>query len=368
MLITCCHLISDSSKISKEGTKGSNGEFVLPLESTSSSLLGNTEGEASTQFNGIKSPSSSTVLSSDMGNAASGRPSLLKFSEQSVKVTDVSSEIPESIQQSREQNITEGDMFKAIYSASYISPSMQPNFERSSQSQVTQEDRMTKEDSTRDQRYNKDGPVNVSSIFNTGVLEEKEKMEERKKEQEQFTMRNKLVNNFSEEDFNRKGKLNSVMPPLSKKSHENPTHILINDNAEDVRTVKLPLRSAESSSQTLDQAEEINNLNDVHDGTAHHGDINVNDSLFNDKAELKAEVEMLREELREAAALEVSLYSVVAEHGSSSNKVHAPARRLSRFYFHACRVGSPALKASAAQSAVSGFVLVSKACGNDVPR
>ena len=94
----------------------------------------------------------------------------------------------------------------------------------------------------------------------------------------------------------------------------------------------------------------------------------MNGSFHNNETELKAEVEMLQEELREAAALEVSMYSVIAEHGSSSNKVHAPARRLSRFYFHACRVGSPATMATAAQSAVSGFVLVSKACGNDVPR
>ncbi|KAJ8566911.1 hypothetical protein K7X08_019119 [Anisodus acutangulus] len=40
---------------------------------------------------------------------------------------------------------------------------------------------------------------------------------------------------------------------------------------------------------------------------------------------------MAEGELREAAAIEVVLYSVVAEHGSSTNKVHAPARRLSRW-------------------------------------
>nr|XP_023903191.1 uncharacterized protein LOC112015061 [Quercus suber]POE46687.1 hypothetical protein CFP56_65725 [Quercus suber] len=91
-------------------------------------------------------------------------------------------------------------------------------------------------------------------------------------------------------------------------------------------------------------------------------------SFSDDKVELKSKIETLEEELREAAAVEVSLYSVVAEHGSSAIKVHAPARRLSRFYLHACKARSPAKRASAARTAVSGLVLVAKACGNDVPR
>ncbi|KAJ4844886.1 hypothetical protein Tsubulata_016458 [Turnera subulata] len=85
-------------------------------------------------------------------------------------------------------------------------------------------------------------------------------------------------------------------------------------------------------------------------------------------AELESKVEMLEEELMEAAAVEVGLYSVVAEHGSSANKVLAPARRLSRFYLHASKSGSLAKRASAARAIISGLVLVSKACGNDVPR
>ncbi|PIN07683.1 hypothetical protein CDL12_19748 [Handroanthus impetiginosus] len=90
--------------------------------------------------------------------------------------------------------------------------------------------------------------------------------------------------------------------------------------------------------------------------------------LSDGKNEWKTRVEMLEEELREAAVIEVALYSIVAEHSSSGNKVHAPARRLSRFYNNACRAGSQARRASAARAAVSGLVLVSKACGNDVMR
>lgn len=87
---------------------------------------------------------------------------------------------------------------------------------------------------------------------------------------------------------------------------------------------------------------------------------------FKDEWELK--IKMLEEELRETATLEVALYSVVAEHGSSANKVHTPARRLSRFYLHACKAKSIVKQASAARAAISGLLLVSKACGNDVPR
>ncbi|PIM99346.1 hypothetical protein CDL12_28163 [Handroanthus impetiginosus] len=48
---------------------------------------------------------------------------------------------------------------------------------------------------------------------------------------------------------------------------------------------------------------------------------------------LEHRMEILEGELREAAAIEVSVYSVVAEHGRSMSKVHAPARRLSRLTF-----------------------------------
>lgn len=82
---------------------------------------------------------------------------------------------------------------------------------------------------------------------------------------------------------------------------------------------------------------------------------------------LEQRVKVLENELRESAAIEVSLYSVVAEHVSSINKVHAPARRLSRLYLHATKE-SFSRRASSARSIVSGLVLVAKACGNDVPR
>ncbi|CAN4082975.1 unnamed protein product [Withania somnifera] len=90
--------------------------------------------------------------------------------------------------------------------------------------------------------------------------------------------------------------------------------------------------------------------------------------LSKSRPESESRVQMLEDELKEAAAIEVGLYSVVAEHGTSVNKVHTPSRRLARFYLHAWRTKSPAKQASAARAAVSGLALVSKACGSDVPR
>ncbi|WMV19184.1 hypothetical protein MTR67_012569 [Solanum verrucosum] len=84
--------------------------------------------------------------------------------------------------------------------------------------------------------------------------------------------------------------------------------------------------------------------------------------------EMESRLEKLEEELREVAALEIALYSVVSEHGSSAHKLHTPARRLSRLYLHACKYLSQDKRATVAKNTVSGLVLVAKSCGNDVAR
>ncbi|XP_042496205.1 uncharacterized protein LOC122075300 [Macadamia integrifolia] len=84
--------------------------------------------------------------------------------------------------------------------------------------------------------------------------------------------------------------------------------------------------------------------------------------------EMERRIEKLEDELREIAALEISLYSIVPEHGSSAHKVHTPARRLSRIYIHACKHWTRIKQASVARNTVSGLVLIAKSCGNDVPR
>ena len=84
--------------------------------------------------------------------------------------------------------------------------------------------------------------------------------------------------------------------------------------------------------------------------------------------ELVSKIDKLEQELREVAALEVSLYSVVPEHGSSAHKLHTPARRLSRLYIHASKFWSEDKRASAAKTIASGLVLVAKSCSNDASR
>lgn len=84
--------------------------------------------------------------------------------------------------------------------------------------------------------------------------------------------------------------------------------------------------------------------------------------------EVDERIERLEQELREVAALEISIYSVVPEHGSSAHKVHTPARRLARLFIHASKYWSANRKATVAKNIISGLVLVAKSCGNDVSR
>ncbi|KAM3217223.1 hypothetical protein P3L10_026666 [Capsicum annuum] len=76
--------------------------------------------------------------------------------------------------------------------------------------------------------------------------------------------------------------------------------------------------------------------------------------LSKSRPESESRIQMLEEELKEAPAIEVALYSVVAKHGSLMNKVPTPARRLARFYLHAWRTKSPAKQASTTRACVSG--------------
>ncbi|XP_019187929.1 PREDICTED: uncharacterized protein LOC109182259 isoform X2 [Ipomoea nil] len=125
--------------------------------------------------------------------------------------------------------------------------------------------------------------------------------------------------------------------------------------------VKQTTDEASSSAQSFGSDDETVN-------TAEHFDHEDRAALEQQVQEMESRIEKLEEELREVAALEVALYSVVPEHGNSAHKVHTPARRLSRLYIHACKYWSQDKRATVARNVVSGLVLVSKSCGNDVPR
>jgi len=103
---------------------------------------------------------------------------------------------------------------------------------------------------------------------------------------------------------------------------------------------------------------------DIEDKVVDHGKSVVGQG----NGELVLKIDKLEHELREVAALEVSLYSVVPEHGSSAHKLHTPARRLSRLYIHASKFWSEDKRASVAKSIASGLVLVAKSSSNDASR
>ncbi|KAL6969297.1 hypothetical protein U1Q18_029017 [Sarracenia purpurea var. burkii] len=151
---------------------------------------------------------------------------------------------------------------------------------------------------------------------------------------------------------------------------------IANNKLKHTKSVQLPFSPAKAFgfsdlTRNIEKATEVDNFERADSSAADNAATEGNkpsDGFSDSKDECKSRIEMLEEELREAAVVEASLYSIVAEHGSSPNKVHAPARRLSRFYLHACRGTAHAKRANAARAAVSGLVLVSKSCGNDVPR
>ncbi|XP_065873857.1 uncharacterized protein [Euphorbia lathyris] len=143
-----------------------------------------------------------------------------------------------------------------------------------------------------------------------------------------------------------------------------------NNQSENKVQLKSEVEISSASANKIQNMEKANEI-DIHKvggSSAQYEEAKKPSSFSGSKVELGSKVGMLEEELMEAAVVEVGLYSVVAEHGSSTNKVHAPARRLSRFYLHVCKGRSPVKSASAARTIISGLVLVSKACGNDVTR
>lgn len=217
---------------------------------------------------------------------------------------------------------------------------------------------------------------------NISILEYKEKKEQHGNGQDnqifelkKNSLDDKLGSKFPEGTSKREIKLRSNTLANSWTSLEAQRGIVTSDKLKHVKS-QLHFEPAKSnrlldSSEFMAKEKKNDISKDVYKAgmnNAHNAREETTKGFSNSNVGLEFKIEMLQEELREAALLEVGLYSVVAEHGSSTNKVHTPARRLSRFYFHACRAMSIAKRASAARSAISGLVLVSKACGNDVPR
>uniref|UniRef100_A0A5B6YXZ7 C2 NT-type domain-containing protein n=1 Tax=Davidia involucrata TaxID=16924 RepID=A0A5B6YXZ7_DAVIN len=226
-------------------------------------------------------------------------------------------------------------------------------------------------------RWSKNGLLDATTIndVHVGSVERKEKKEQREDgqdkqilEEKRHSSENKQVDKFSQDDISKRRTLRSDTLTFTRRG----LGVQGNNKLKHVKSVQLPFGSAKpigfsGNSQNVRKAKEIDTMEDDHSNATGNATAARN-GFGDDRIEWKSKIELLEEELRETAALEAALYSIVAEHGSSANKVHAPARRLSRFYLHACKARSQAKRASAARAAVSGLVLVSKACGNDVPR
>ncbi|XP_002526750.2 uncharacterized protein LOC8278976 [Ricinus communis] len=170
--------------------------------------------------------------------------------------------------------------------------------------------------------------------------------------------------------------------PIKGPSKVSSKTSLVDKNSRDMKVPSKPsLESSEGADEKPTEGlNEIDVLDETSNGTQsvasdnetvdaeengeHEDEVALNQRI----GEMEIKVGKLEEELREVAALEISLYSVVPEHGSSAHKVHTPARRLSRLYIHACKHWAQDKRATIAKNTVSGLVLISKSCGNDVPR
>ncbi|KAJ6408183.1 hypothetical protein OIU84_011486 [Salix udensis] len=156
--------------------------------------------------------------------------------------------------------------------------------------------------------------------------------------------------------FDKNSKDMTVPPKPSPESSEGAD----DKSAEDVKEIYI-LDEASNGTQSVASD---NETVDAEENGEHEDEAELNQKI----EDMEIRIGKLEAELREVAALEISLYSVVPEHGSSAHKVHTPARRLSRLYIHACKHWTQDKRATIARNTVSGLALISKSSGNDVPR
>ncbi|KAF3780672.1 hypothetical protein EJ110_NYTH32311 [Nymphaea thermarum] len=198
----------------------------------------------------------------------------------------------------------------------------------------------------------KDGKESVSALMSEGYAEEAE------------------IASFTDDDISSQCSQTSLPNGLK---HRNKSVRTVHDNSTSMTLGNTDLfvqkRAASSSKRNSNRTRRCEKMHSRSGAAEVDGSREACETVCNSKLQgLAHRIEELESELREAAELEVALYSIVAEHGSSVHKVHTPARRLSRMYIHAYRNWSKEKRASAARSMVSGLVLVAKACGNDVAR
>lgn len=153
--------------------------------------------------------------------------------------------------------------------------------------------------------------------------------------------------------------------PPRKPMNSNGSHVHATDSSDDKKSPMTNQELFDDASNAVKSTES----DDDTVGAEENVDFEQEKAALKQKAEImESKLEKLEDELRVVAALEISLYSVIPEHGSSAHKVHTPARRLSRLYVHACKHWSRNKRATIAKNIVSGLILVGRTCGNDVAR
>ncbi|XP_057543601.1 uncharacterized protein LOC130821858 isoform X1 [Amaranthus tricolor] len=153
--------------------------------------------------------------------------------------------------------------------------------------------------------------------------------------------------------------------PPRKPMNSNGSHVHATDSSDDKKSPLTNQELFDDASNDIKSTES----DDDSVGAEENVDFEQEKAALKQKAEImESKLEKLEDELRVVAALEISLYSVIPEHGSSAHKVHTPARRLSRLYIHACKHWSRNKRAAIAKNIVSGLILVGRTCGNDVAR
>ncbi|XP_022842236.1 uncharacterized protein LOC111365912 [Olea europaea var. sylvestris] len=180
-------------------------------------------------------------------------------------------------------------------------------------------------------------------------------------------------------------KASKATPKKAIKPNKGPSKSTIRNSTDNSRNIKVhpkPLSeiSERVDDKPLEEVKEADVLDEVSNGALsvcsddeivsneENGENEDRAALGQKIEEMENRIEKLEEELKEVAALEIALYSVVPEHGNSAHKVHTPARRLSRLYIHACKYCSQVKRATIARNTISGLVLVAKSCGNEVSR
>ncbi|XP_022967725.1 uncharacterized protein LOC111467165 [Cucurbita maxima] len=152
----------------------------------------------------------------------------------------------------------------------------------------------------------------------------------------------------------------------SSKSNSRSAKIVPKPSSESSEGTDYQIVAEVKDIEVLDEA--LNGVLSIRNGPDTIGDDDDQVDCEQKIEEMEKRIDKLEEELRVVAALEMSIYSVVPEHGSSAHKVHTPARRLSRIYIYACKHWSQDKRATVARHIVSGLVLIAKSCGSDVPR